>query len=793
MVLEPHQPGSSSRGTWLGPVQDACHLLSDQRLPSSTGLRSPALSPENSGIEDTIGHPGCTSVASTLENSTSTCRESLDSAEEYAPTRKLPQRLRTFKSGTLLNRCRRQQHFRFEPKLRPPTSSNIFKLWKWEIVNCVLATGMLGSIYGILQRYDDQRIPDWGTTINLSTLAALIATLLRALLVFVVAEIIGQAKWRYFAGEGRPTEEPPVRRLIQTSRFNDASQGSLGAVKLLPTIFRDPATLLAVMIMIVSMGTGSFVQQAIQTQSCQFAVDSVAASLPISKNVTAGRGGKKSVFGPLDIPNVLAALSSALAPDSEKIGSPISVGCPTGNCTFQTSIGGVYSTLGVCSSCVDTSSLITSTGWTFFRQEYAQDYNRSTGEYIVTGANMYYTANFTLPVGKHVEATFNNITSPYTQATKLMMTASADLGLNWAGDLASPEMKALSQWALANVTVLTSNWLPTSTGYTDYVAATCTLYPCLRSYNASVTSGQLREDLISTAPVVPNVAAIFAPNITTEAIHEEVSGDNWYPSIYSTNPVAQFQAVKSPCLVNNTVWTKSNQSSTLDMQRLLLLHANPNPSGAQSFTVENITAPAECVYTMDVVAVSDFSFLMTNTSSSFNGACSAQSSVNSTGNTMQIDCEEKYWLARFYSDDGTTADSIIKRFEAFADRLSNKMRMGLLNDAESVSGQVLQATMCSKIHYSWLTFPAVLVTVTTGLLAWTMFQSSRRRGREMVWKTSILPFLFYSERFVVQNGEDVSAYSAEASRRDEAKEPLLDLDRMEADARQRVVRFNALE
>lgn len=88
---------------------------------------------------------------------------------------------------------------------------------------------------------------------------------------------------------------------------------------------------------------------------------------------------------------------------------------------------------------------------------------------------------------------------------------------------------------------------------------------------------------------------------------------------------------------------------------------------------------------------------------------------------MQIDCEEEYWLARFYSDDGTTADSIIKRFEAFADRLSNKMRMGLLDDAESVSGQVLQATVCSKIHYSWLTFPAVLVTVTTGLLAWTMF------------------------------------------------------------------------
>ncbi|KKY38547.1 hypothetical protein UCDDA912_g01384 [Diaporthe ampelina] len=164
--------------------------------------------------------------------------------------------------------------------------------------------------------------------------------------------------------------------------------------------------------------------------------------------------------------------------------------------------------------------------------------------------------------------------------------------------------------------------------------------------------------------------------------------------------------------------------------------------------------------------------------------------VNSTGRTMQIDCGKTYWISKFYADGGTTAASVIRRFEAFTDRLSNKMRMGLLNNPEAVYGQVLQANVCSRIQYSWLTFPAVLAAVTTGLLAWTIFQSSRCRGREMVWKTSVLPFLFYGDRFVVQNGEDMSASSAESSRGDRAKEPLLDLDRMEAEAKQQVVRFD---
>lgn len=726
-------------------------------------------------------------------------REKFGSDGKCSRITKRPQRPRIFQPGKILNRFQDRQRLRKKTVKEPSASSNIFQLWKWEVFSCVLAIGTLGSMYGILQHYDGHRIPDWGTAINLSTLIALMATLLRNMLVFVVAEIIGQAKWNYFAGVGTPAEDPPMRRLIETNRFNDASQGLIGAFKLLPTVFRDPATLLAIMVMVVSFGMGSFVQQAIRTQSCQFPMDSVNASLPISRNITTGNGkateSGTSMFGPLDNPNVLAALSSSLAPDSEEMGSPIDVGCPTGNCTFQSSISGIYHTLGVCSSCADTSSLISSAEWTSTVDEPAW-------ECVVDSACKYYSAigrgyfwtNHTLPNGMAVHSSFNNASSVVYnglgQTTELSISASRNLGLAWAGDLVSLEMMALSQWAFANVTILTSNWLPTGFGFTDYVAATCKLYPCLRSYNASVTLGKLDEVFISTTPVVPNVAALFVPQTTAEAIRQELTGYDWYDYIVYS-PGANFQAVQSPCFVNDTIWTKANQSSTLEMQRLLLLHADPDPSGTRHFTVENTTAPADCVYGLDVMAVEELSRLMSGVS--FNGSCSAESSFDSPKNTIRIDCGQAYWLAKFYSDDGATADSIIQRIETFTDRLSNKMRMGLLNDPEAVSGQVLQVTACSIIHYSWLTFPAVLVAVTSGLLAWTMLQSSRRQGLEMVWKTSILPFIFHGDRFVVQNGEDVSAYSAEALQRRGPQEPLLDLDRMEVEARQQVVRFNAFE
>lgn len=680
-----------------------------------------------------------------------------------------------------------------------PTITNIFSHWKLVISNCILAVAMVGSMYGILQHYDGRRLPDWDVPISLNTLIALITMIFRTSLVCVLAEIIGQAKWQYFVGNGR--EDPPMRRLIEASRFNDASQGLFGAMKLIPKIIGYPDVLLAVTVMVVSLGTGSFVQQAIQTQPCQYSTDSVNASLPISRNITfdAASGGKSHSV------TMAAAISSALAPDNDEIGSPISVGCSTGNCTFQNSIGGLYNTLGVCSSCTDTSSLITSTKWT------ETDFDLNATNFL---------GNYTLPIGLSIRARSQNVSSGvFSQDAGLSVSSVRPLNtgnpdwtglsnltassnwtdlwnwtgdLDWAGDLVSPEMRALSQWAFANVTVFTSNWIPTSYGYSDYLAVTCTLYPCLRTYsNASVIMGRLDESLVNTVPLAPNVNVNVGDgdvNYTTEDILTAPSWFNWNEMIL-LDLSTPLQAVQSPCLVDNTVWTEDNTSSTIEKQRLLLLRADPGPDRTRHIKIENITAPTQCIYSMDLDLWRAL-IMDSMIRNMFNGSCSVSSfPLVSSGD---INCNKSYWLSRFYDDNGITTSDIINRFETFADRLSNKLRMGLLGNPEHIFGQTLQTTICVDIDYRWLTFPTALVLITSGLLMWTIFRSWRRQRCEYVWKTSILPFLFYSERFVVQNGEDVSAESttSNSKRRDAAKEALMDLDQMEIEAKQQLVRFD---
>lgn len=638
-------------------------------------------------------------------------------------------------------------------------------------------------MYIILLHYDGQPTPDWGSAINLSTLVAIIATLLRTMLVFVVSEIIGQAKWEYLASGRRSEQIAPVRRLIQTSRFNDASQGLLGAVKLLPTIVRDPATLTAVIVMVASLGTGSFVQQAIQTQSCQFPVDGAHASLPIARNITGNRRRQGNVHD-FDETRSVAAVRLALAPESEEVGSPVSVECSTGNCTYNSQIGGIYSTVAVCSMCADTSPLI--------RREAVVIYDENSGFSFGAPAWDNSWRNYTLPNGMSAQATFWNDTLSQSTGLSVSSGSGPTEALDWAGDLVSLEMKGLSQWALANITIIAPDWISPSSGYTDYVAATCTLYLCLRSHKASVTAGKLEEVLVSTIPLVP----VLASWEITEEIENAMQSDHM-ETIMSCEGIFYWAcldsyhgAVQSPCLVNDTIWTRDNKSSTVDMQRLLLLHASPDASGRR-VTIENTVVPAECIYGIRSGAKSSLEYVFWQL---FNGTCTANSFANDSEIAPMVECDGAYWLARFYSDEGTATANIFERIDAFTERLSNKIRMGLLNDPETVSGQVLQMTVCSRMQYSWLAFPAVLVAATNGLLAWTIFQSSRRRGRVMVWKTSILPFMFYGQQFVVQNAEDVSAGSSEPLRRDEgSREPLLDLDQMEAEARQRKVRFEAFD
>lgn len=151
-----NKPGTLDCGLRLGPSQIACQPISGHQSSTFSDSRSPALSHENSDDEDPpslpIDDPGHKSATSTLKDLMSTYREKFGSSGEYFRITKLPQRLRSFQSGKLLNTFRSDSRSQSETVLAPSASANIFKLWKWEMLNCVLAAGMLGSIYSILVR-----------------------------------------------------------------------------------------------------------------------------------------------------------------------------------------------------------------------------------------------------------------------------------------------------------------------------------------------------------------------------------------------------------------------------------------------------------------------------------------------------------------------------------------------------------------------------------------------------------------------------------------------------------------
>ena len=95
--------------------------------------------------------------------------------------------------------------------------------------------------------------------------------------------------------------------------------------------------------------------------------------------------------------------------------------------------------------------------------------------------------------------------------------------------------------AIANVTILsfTTGTCDNSTGTLtcsknvtgyggnmDYVAATCSLFPCIKNYNASMTGGVLTEVIVSRVPAT--------------------RGDSEAVSMVSSN----YSALNSPCVIN---------------------------------------------------------------------------------------------------------------------------------------------------------------------------------------------------------------------------------------------------
>jgi len=102
--------------------------------------------------------------------------------------------------------------------------------WALVLVALLLSIVALGCVIGLLRRFDQRPIDEWPMAVSLSTIVSILASIARASLAFAIGACIAQGKWNWFAGR--------TDSLIAFDRFEDASKGPWGCLRLLPTVAR---------------------------------------------------------------------------------------------------------------------------------------------------------------------------------------------------------------------------------------------------------------------------------------------------------------------------------------------------------------------------------------------------------------------------------------------------------------------------------------------------------------------------------------------------------------------------
>ena len=110
----------------------------------------------------------------------------------------------------------------------------------------------LAAITVLLATRKDKDQPDWPSLLNINSLSSILTTVFRAALLFPVAEGIGELKWIHFS-----TPQP----LRDIDRWDAASRGPWGALRLALKRPGNLLTLLGTCIIVLSIAINPFAQQ----------------------------------------------------------------------------------------------------------------------------------------------------------------------------------------------------------------------------------------------------------------------------------------------------------------------------------------------------------------------------------------------------------------------------------------------------------------------------------------------------------------------------------------------------
>ncbi|KAF2663538.1 hypothetical protein BT63DRAFT_484263 [Microthyrium microscopicum] len=520
--------------------------------------------------------------------------------------------------------------------------------------------------------------------INLSTVVALLSTVIRALIVAVVEQVISQLKWNSYQ------RQRPLEQLLLHDR---ASRGPWGSLILLFKIRNFSIVQIACVVTILSLAITPFSQQAIYTDKCERPAKGPRPTIRVAKSVPPSASQNTYALSKGTI------MSSLI--DLQQTRPSFLNNCTSGSCYFQANSNNItHSSLGMCSACREITNSI---------QE-----NASQNLVLPNNLTVYATNHLT-------NMTVGEMDWFYTKADEEVKRLIPS-ALNWTiltqttegCHISAPELPLQCD---SNGQELSSKW-----NKQNFMAAACFLYPCTKHYYGVVENGRLNEVTISSEPLLQRPLNSF--------------------SSYEPLFLRHFIGANCSCMVNGTrrdltlLPTKLKDSSEPGI--LVELEGqwwNLSEDCINSVNTEFVSN----LWGWLSYNLQGYCSANSLLNSTFENIASPDSDVVCNGLDGGPD---HWWLTNIYGQGNVTLNHLARVFEGIANAITDAMRQSASMEAGSqanVYGFMTETVICTHFRWRWMLFPACLLLLAVISLACTMACT-----RQPIWKDSLLPLLTLS-------------------------------------------------
>ncbi|KAI8954464.1 hypothetical protein F4801DRAFT_503529 [Xylaria longipes] len=603
----------------------------------------------------------------------------------------------------------------------PGSWSQLWRLYILEIGACLLILLLPIVIVATVYPYAGRPLPQWPLGITLNVILVAYSSFLKVNLTFITASCLGQLGWRWFT-HGRP--------LYDFVRYDRASRGAWDSLRLLwAQRFRQPLTVLAGTILVLSMFIDASLQLLIDQNDCSSRAEGIQATLPRTNMFD--DTSNSPTFGD----DIVAAVMDG----TRDSGNEIDAVCPTGNCTFSNT----YGTIGYCSSCQDSSAEISI-------KIGCRPVQPSNPVVLPSDCplNSTFVIESNLPPAyygsdprhlKQLSVTYNLTRSPWDSEWEFdsehgLEVSRFDVVYDQSDNL--PErivvriLVGMTSFSNRHLDVTSGNPLEgcqdansgNSWRCRGYGAATCMIQPCVRIYNASVERGQTTETKIIDTGLMS-----WAPDPT---------GGNTGLGMLDTDCLKGDQKEKLTKqgydLKNGTRWLPYNATTWPDANSPMVDAAMAHELLGQ-----------KCLYFIDTGFASSMApFLLQGQFSGVIKAHGGHNGPNSETDFAIYDFTGNSVLRHIYNSGRVGFDRIESAFSNISDSLTTYIRThGDVDYSDAATGQAFHYATCLRVNWPWLAFPSALILLTLVLFVMTAY-SARAQGVP-VWTTFLLPWMVW--------------------------------------------------